>query len=275
MKGLNRSMIPPRFDEQFLAWFRKSTEKSWSILDEPTLEDFLENEWGGCIWQRGTCWLDGLSEQEIQKVEERWQIQFPPDYRLFLRLLHSVDKKWHVCAYFDGEHLEIKENYRPSYFNWQTDEQAIQQAYDTVIDGMLFDVMHNVWWPGWGKKPATPQEQEAKVRALVAAAPRLIPIVGNRYLLAEPCQIGNPVLSIMQTDIIVYTADLHSFFLQEAARFFDDYPQRQRSKYKKLDNMLLRQKKVWRERLPEYETIPFWGQFVGRNDPFDGRVLRM
>jgi hypothetical protein len=39
-----------------------------------------------------------LSEQEIIEIEQHWQLQFPPDYRLFLKMLHSTNEK---CVSFD------------------------------------------------------------------------------------------------------------------------------------------------------------------------------
>ena len=47
------------------------------------------------------------------------------------------------------------------------------------------------------------------------AAPKLVPIIGHRYLLAEPCKAGNPILSIYQSDIIIYGVTLHNYFLTE------------------------------------------------------------
>jgi hypothetical protein len=45
--------------------------------------------------------------------------------------------------------------------------------------------------------------------------PKLLPISGHRYLAAEPCLSGNPVFSIMQTDIIYYGANLAHYLLNE------------------------------------------------------------
>jgi hypothetical protein len=45
--------------------------------------------------------------------------------------------------------------------------------------------------------------------------PKLLPISGHRFLAAEPCRPGNPVFSIMQTDIIYYGADLAHYLVNE------------------------------------------------------------
>jgi len=84
--------IPQYFDAAFLRWFRERTEETWRSYPTRTFENFVASHVGGNDWQQGTCWLGGLSEQEIATIEQRYQMPFPPDYRLFLQLLHSVDR---------------------------------------------------------------------------------------------------------------------------------------------------------------------------------------
>jgi hypothetical protein len=194
-------------------------------------------------------WLGGLSDQEITEIEQHWQLQFPPDYRLFLKTLHCMNKK---IISFNEESMGMKDDDHYTYLNWQIHQKEIEQKYEWIIEGMLFDVQHGIWWPGWGEKPRTSEAQEVRIRELVAAAPRIIPIVGNCYLLIEPCQSGNPVLSISQTDIIVYSPDLYSFFLREVTT----------QSLRGLTAALKKSKEIGRERLPQYKTISFWGEFV-------------
>ncbi len=40
----------------------------------------------------------------------------------------------------------------------------------------------------------------------------------RRYLIAEPCRAGNPVLSVHQSDIIAYGRDLRDYLLHEFMR---------------------------------------------------------
>jgi hypothetical protein len=49
----------------------------------------------------------------------------------------------------------------------------------------------------------------------VKAAPRLIPIFGQRMIAAEPHQPGNPIYSIHQTHIICYGFDLADYLRHE------------------------------------------------------------
>ena len=43
----------------------------------------------------------------------------------------------------------------------------------------------------------------------------MIPICENKFIPADPCEEGNPVFSILQTDAIVYGSDLAVFIRNE------------------------------------------------------------
>src|SRR5579883_3262411 len=87
--------IPPLFDEAFLRWFRARTEAWWKKVPvfsagaDPE-DEIWEGKWH-LAW-RGARWLDPLSDEEINAIEEQWQICFPPDYRLFFKWLHATDR---------------------------------------------------------------------------------------------------------------------------------------------------------------------------------------
>lgn len=247
-------MIPPQFNEEFLTWFRNQTEATWRDYETATLKDYYARGVGGDDWQRGTRWLAGLSEQEIATIERHWKLQFPPDYRLFLKMLHSVDKPLSRARYVDSNKLAMMAG--PSFYNWQTENALIEQAYEKVIDGIFFDVQHNnVWFKSWGEKPTTEEAQRATLRELVAAAPRLVPIFGHRFLLAEPCRQANPVLSIHQTDIIVYSPNLYYYFFGEFSDLLDVDEE-------ELEEVFREDHKKINEQYEQYKTIPFWGEFL-------------
>jgi hypothetical protein len=239
--------IPQHFDEAFLRWFREQTEERWQRYQTRTFEEFVASRVGGCDWQQGTRWLSGLSEQEIVTIEQHYQVPFPPDYRLFLQVLHSVDRPIVGARYSDDK--TMIPTTAPSFYNWQTDTEAIQAAYEWLVEGLVFDVEHNDVWPqSWGVKPSTAEAQEARVRGLVNAAPKLIPVVGHRYLLAAPCEAGNPVLSIYQSDIIIYGINLHDYFLTDFG------------KLTRVENTY--GSRLTQEKYEAYQTIPFWGEFL-------------
>ncbi len=76
-------------------------------VDEKWLESTLwEHLPSSCrhesFW--GAHWIDGLSPGEIDDLEKKWNISFPPDFRLFLEVLHIIDRP-EVIEYedFDSE----------------------------------------------------------------------------------------------------------------------------------------------------------------------------
>lgn len=269
--------IPPQFDVDFLDWLRERLEEYWASLPQQTpsevLAEYVQAGVGGCSWQQGTRWLSGLSESEVTEVERRYHLTFPPDYRLFLRHLHGVDHP-RLCAHYLAEDevpekaqaegalataiVQEHEQYmaleeRPSFYNWLTDTDAIEGQFAWLWEGLQFDIEYgDVWLPSWGAKPATLEEQRERARGLVEAAPRLIPIFGHRYLLAEPSVAGNPVFSVYQSDIVVYGANLRDYLLFEFAGMLG---------LKRMDMERETRPRV-HERFSGYQAIPFWGELL-------------
>jgi hypothetical protein len=270
------SSIPDGFGPEFLDWFRAQTEGYWASIPEATPEETLAQyaEWGvgGSSWQHGTKWLDGLSDEQIDAVEAQWGMRFPPNYRLFLRRLHTVNKLRRRAHYLGmDESPESKGQYLASvlvpkykqymvleegasFYDWIHGEESIRDALERVVDGLAFDVEENNLWPeSWGTKPDAAEEREQRVRELVAAAPKLIPVFGHRFLLAEPCEAGNPVFSIMQSDIIIYGADLRDYFLIEFADellALSPNDEAVKAAEARISDIL------------RYESIPFWGELL-------------
>jgi hypothetical protein len=248
--------IPEGFTDAFLDWFRTRTEATWATYQPETFEDYVAAHVGGTDWQPGTRWLGGLSEAEIERVEHRWSLRFPPDYRRFLGRLHALDQPMRGARFSevvdDGRAIDRMVSWeRPALYNWLIDEEALQSQWDWLVDGLQFDVEHNdLWPPSWGPKPATALAQKARVGELVAAAPRLLPVFLHRYLLAEPGVEGNPVFSMYQSDIIVYGPDLRSYFLVEFADLLGIDRQAARREADEVTNA----------RSATYTTIPFWGE---------------
>ncbi len=84
------------------------------------------------------------------------------------------------------------------------------------VEGVLFDVEQNdFWYDGWGPRPADPAQAAVTAKALLLTAPRLIPVYSHRFLPAGRGASGHPVLSVMQTDVICYGADLLDYLRVE------------------------------------------------------------
>ncbi len=193
---------PPEYGVEFLRWFREATERAWA--------------------PSGADWTGGLTDDEIDEVERRWAIRFAPDHRLFLRVVHartSVGGPYH----------------------WLRDEYKIGQAFEWLVEGLVFDVEENGLWPAsWGARPDDEAVRAAHVAALVAAAPPLLPFGGHRYVLADGPTI---VLSVYQSDIIVYGNSMRSYLLNEYGELLGIEGERAR----------------WEV---DVSGIPFWGELL-------------
>lgn len=245
------TLPPPEFTEVFLEWFRATTETRWAEFQSRYFEGTDAARFGSMPWQQQARWLDGLPDTTIDRLERTWRIRFPPDYRLFLCRLHAPDRppgdQW-------DESGQLPPVRRPffqwfSFYNWLLDTEELRARFSRPLEGLLFDIEHaNLWLPSWGEKPTTLEACAIRLTELVAQAPKLIPVLGHRYLLAEPCQAGNPVLSLHQSDIIVYGRDLRDHFFQEFQYFLD--PER---------TIAL---EVSDDEMSQFRAIPFWGEFL-------------
>ncbi|MEZ0225811.1 MAG: hypothetical protein ACAH83_14745 [Alphaproteobacteria bacterium] len=170
----------------------------------------------------------GYSQSEIEDVQAKWGLRFPPDLVELLREQRSP-----ISSHDPG-----------NSFDWVlTDAPAIQRRLDWPFEGFWFDVQNNnLWWPEWGKKPASLPEQRERLKEIFAAAPKLIPLYSHRYLPQEPFERENPVFSVYQADVIYYGVNLRDWIKHEAA------PERPG------------------ELLSAYKVIPFWSLAEWRND---------
>jgi len=146
--------------------------------------------------ERGVEFATGLSASQIDTAEAEYGFRFPPDLRALLE--HALPL---------GERFP----------DWRSPgSEFVQDRLAWPADSMCFDIAHNTFWlPAWGPKPDSMKDAQAVARKAVRAAPFMIPVYGHRYLPAVPCQVGNPVFSVYQTDIIYYGLDLPSYLFAE------------------------------------------------------------
>lgn len=139
----------------------------------------------------------GLSESEIDRVEQTFDFEFADDHRAFLSVGLPVGG--------------------PGWPDWRDgDPSDLRGKLDWPVDGVLFDVEHNEFWgAGWGPRPATLEAALAAAREHLATVPVMVPVYGHRYLPAGRGGSGHPVLSMYQTDIIVYGTDLLDYLHRE------------------------------------------------------------
>jgi hypothetical protein len=180
----------------------------------------------------------GLTDAEVARTEETYGFRFPADLRALLqRVLPLQDPPppypWNVSA---TEETPLRSHFP----DWRHEsEESLRERLDRPLEGILWHVRHGEWRDWWGPQPSDLESAVETVRGLVAAAPRLIPIFGHRYLPSPPTDAGNPVFSVLETDIIYYGYDLADYL---AAEFFLPRP----------DSAANRPR-----------VIPFWAPFCG------------
>ena len=138
----------------------------------------------------------GLLPREIAAIESELGFRLPED---FAYLLQNIRDPGGVL------------------FPWSN---FIKQEYDKtiawILHGVEFDIeQSDVWMRRWGERPVELSAALDTARRDFATWPKLLPVYGHRFLAAEPFRCGNPVFSIMQTDIIYYGADLAHYLVNE------------------------------------------------------------
>lgn len=175
------------------------------------------------LLRAGVTFSPGLAPSEFIAAESRYDFEFPPDLRKFLAFAMPTGEKF------------------PDWRN--LDSPFLTAAFAWPLEGLWFDVQQNsLWLPEWGLKPEDESAAYGRLRALVEAAPKLIPIQGHRFLPCRPCEMGNPVLSVYQSDIICYGQNLEDYFHNEYSYHFG------RNGY---------------ELSGETKRIEFWASFMG------------
>jgi hypothetical protein len=139
---------------------------------------------------------EGLREDDLLAAENVTGSQFPPDLRLLL-----------------GQALPVGDRFP----NWRDPYgQSIAHQLAHPIEGILFDVrVNHFWMPSWPERPRDLESSMGLATELLVTWPKLIPLYGHRYLPSQPNEPGNPVLSVMQTDIIYYGSNLPDYFHNE------------------------------------------------------------
>ncbi|MGI8678392.1 MAG: hypothetical protein ACR2LX_06860 [Jatrophihabitans sp.] len=158
------------------------------------------------------CQLEpGLSDEELARAEEHFELIFSPLWRAVLSRVHPVD--------IDGS------SRRAGYPDWRSRNQlAVRTLVERPVEGLLFDVADNdFWWTSWGARPADVGSRLRAARTALVTAPRLVPLRGHWYV--GPSD-DSPVFSIVQTDLhipAVTLGDLPDGRSQEAVPA-EDWP---------------------------------------------------
>jgi hypothetical protein len=138
----------------------------------------------------------GLSSGQIASIETQLGFRVPDDFGYLFQNLQDPGRV---------------------LFPWsEFDKGKYDASIHRVLRGIEFSIERNrLWLERWGKRPDALSVALDIARKDFETWPKLLPIYGHRFLAAEPCCGGNPVFSIMGTDIIYYGADLPHYLLNE------------------------------------------------------------
>ena len=148
----------------------------------------------------------GLADAEFARIEREYGFEFADDHRAFLAAGLPLSRP-----------PEEGRARRGPWPDWRDgDPGDLRGQLGWPVEGALFDVEHNaLWHPSWGQRPTGISQALATARQHLTRAPAMIPVYAHRFLPAGHGTWGHPVLSIYQTDIIIYGTDLAEYVNSE------------------------------------------------------------
>ena len=151
----------------------------------------------------------GLTDAEFTRIERDHGFELADDHRAFLAAGLPLNPP--------------SERERPGHAGWPDWRNAspsdLREHLGQPVAGALLDVEHNnLWHPTRGRRPARLADALGTARRRLAEAPTMIPVYAHRYLPAGHGTHGHPVLSISQTDIIIYGTDIAEYITNEFNR---------------------------------------------------------
>jgi hypothetical protein len=155
-----------------------------------------------CLEKANVLFEKGLSDSEISRIESKYAFSFPPDLKGFLQFSLPISKGW---------------------VDWRKEtEPEINSRLNWAYEGICFDIEHNNFWiQEWGEKPDNLIDAFATTKSRIQQAPKLVPIFSHRFIPEKPNEEGNPIFSVVQTDIIIYGNTLETYFQHEFSHYFN------------------------------------------------------
>lgn len=262
--------IPADYTE-FLHWIKEKTEFYWS-LPPGIATGFMPCE----EWIRGAKW-QGLTYEQIDDLERKYEITFMPEHREFLHVLHAIDKYEVITHEFEADDQELTEvEIRPLFYNWVTDHSRIKKYLDWPFREISSDIVSKVqpvWLESWGARPATDEEALGHFEMWYNAAPTLLPIGAHTFIVSDIDLKRRPLLSVWGTDVIIAGWSFKAYLISK----FSDALGLTAQVYDKEDDMLYWALKdiVFEPPLAAYfefrlvHPIPYWDEMIlYRNSQF-------
>lgn len=208
-----------------------------------------ENEIVSQLKSKGIQFADGLTEAEIRRIEEIYDIRFPGSLRRFYSLGvpfsgnsegEDISPQWEnfpETGIAEIKRIEETLNIRfpgslrrfysfgvpfadnsegeDMFPQWNDFSEAniakIKKRIVAPIYRIWFAIEHDFWLPDWGERPESVDEAIKQFTEIAVTAPRLIPICSHRYMPQLDGADDPPVISAVGRDIIYYGRDLHEY----------------------------------------------------------------
>ena len=172
---------------EFLVEFKNQTESNWQDSDiNPAIYGFQ--------FQRGTRWNEGLSENEINSYESDLGVRFPIDFKLMLHFMNGTDLPTVNVYGLCGEPYR----YSVGVYAYPRDLSIVQNNIQWVVNNRD-EIVESLQEQGFSLK----------------STDQFIPIYGHRYILCGANIHQSTILSIMDTDAIVYGDSLKTYLIKE------------------------------------------------------------
>ncbi|MBP3194600.1 MAG: hypothetical protein J6M05_02900 [Cardiobacteriaceae bacterium] len=144
----------------------------------------------------GIIFSDGITDEELAKIENIYNIDFPLEYKNFIQ-----------------EALPISQG----FYNWKDFSEQNVINISRFINKPKKILKENLefieWSHKWGTEPLNQQQKYDFLTERINNSPTLIPIYLHRYI---PIVNNNPpVLSIYETDVIYYGQNLLDYLQVE------------------------------------------------------------
>jgi hypothetical protein len=139
---------------------------------------------------------DGLTDGEVELIENRFGFRFGPDHRELVTTCLPLGEGW--PDWRDGTDSEL------------------QSRLDWPVDSVVFSIEHGDFWPpSWGARTSVAIEAALNGREKLQMVPVLVPVFSHRFLPAAPCEGRSPVFSVYGSDTIYYGCDLADYLRRE------------------------------------------------------------
>jgi len=143
--------------------------------------------------KKGIVFEQGLSAEEIDKIEEIYDIEFPYELKdMYMKSL-PISEGFYKWRDFSAQNIEYIKYVITSPKQW------IEEHTEDVN-----------WSYHWEEEPVDPKERIKRIQEKVRLSPKLIPIWGHRYMTSGRIE-QKPVFSVHGSDIIYYGENLDKY----------------------------------------------------------------